>query len=115
MITLVQYSLKHRTEEGLGKVTNPIFAAGEKLAVLLPGIGPFNLFLSNLSSTRFCSFPSSDGILPVNPLEWKFLHDMNKAKAFSFRYQRWCQTTTDSYMQKRYKCYLHYAHTAQAT
>ena len=90
--------MKHCTEEELGEVTNPIFAAGEKLAVLLPGIGPFNLFLSNLSSTRFCSFPSSDGILPVNPLEWKFLHDM--AEAFSFRYQRWCQTTTDSYKCK---------------
>lgn len=39
---------------------------------MLPGIDPFNLFLSNLSSTRFCNFPSSDGIFPVNPLEWKF-------------------------------------------
>jgi len=42
--------MKHCTEEELGEVTNPIFAAGEKLAVLLPGIDPFNLFLSNLSS-----------------------------------------------------------------
>jgi len=52
---------------------DPIFEVGEKLPVLLPGIDPFNLFLSNLSSTRFCSFPNSDGIFPVNPFEWKFI------------------------------------------
>jgi hypothetical protein len=74
--------MKHHTEEELREVTNPIFEAGEKLGVLLPGIDPFSLFLSNLSSTRFCSFPSSDGILPVNPLEWKFLQEMNRAKSF---------------------------------
>jgi len=45
---------------------------------LLPGIDPFNLFLSNLRSTRFGSFPNSDGFFPVNPFEWKFLHDMKK-------------------------------------
>lgn len=79
---MVQYSMKNRTEEELREVTNPVFAAGEKLEVLLPGIDPFNLFRSNLSSTRFCSFPSSNGMFPVNPLEWKFLHEINKAEAF---------------------------------
>ena len=75
--------MEHQAQEELGEVTNPILEVGEKLPVLLPGIDPFNLFLSNLSSTRFCSFPNSDGIFPVNPFEWKFLHDMNEEAAFS--------------------------------
>ena len=75
--------MEHQAQEELGEVTNPILEAGEKLPVLLPGIDPFNLFLSNLNSTRFCSFPNSDGIFPLNPFEWKFLHDMNEEAAFS--------------------------------
>jgi len=75
--------VEHQAQEELGEVTNPILEVGEKLPVLLPGIDPFNLFLSNLNSTRFCSFPNSDGIFPVNPFEWKFLHEMNEAAAFS--------------------------------
>ena len=75
--------MEHQAQEELGEVTNPIFEVGEKLPVLLPGIDPFNLFLSNLNSTRFCSFPNSDGIFPLNPFEWKFLHEMNEAAAFS--------------------------------
>jgi hypothetical protein len=47
-----------RAKEELGEVTNPIFAVGEKLPALLPGIDPFNLFLSNLSSTRSVVFPA---------------------------------------------------------
>jgi hypothetical protein len=70
-----------RAKEELGELTNPIFAVGEKLPALLPGIDPFNLFLSNLSSTRFCSFPRSGGICLVKPLEWKFLHESNEAVA----------------------------------
>jgi len=64
--------VEHHAQKELGEVTNPIFE------VLLPGIDPFNLFLSNLRSTRFGSFPNSDGFFPVNPFEWKFLHDMKK-------------------------------------
>ena len=75
--------MEHQAQEELGEVTNPILEVGEKLPVLLPGIDPFNLFLSNLNSTRFCSFPNSDGIFPLNPFEWKFLHDMNEEAAFS--------------------------------
>ena len=69
--------MEHHAQKELGEVTNPIFE------VLLPGIDPFNLFLSNLRSTRFGSFPNSDGFFPVNPFEWKFLHEMNEAAAFS--------------------------------
>jgi hypothetical protein len=66
-------------QKEVGEVTNPVSAIGEKLvALLLPGMDPFNLFLSNLSSTRFCSLPSSGGIFPVSPLECRFLQEMNE-------------------------------------
>jgi hypothetical protein len=74
------YSIEQhiQKQKEIGEVTNPVSAIGEKPVALLPGIEPFSLFLSNLSSTRFCSLPSSGGMFPVSPLECKFLQEMNE-------------------------------------
>jgi len=58
--------VEHHAQKELGEVTNPIFE------VLLPGIDPFNLFLSNLRSTRFGSFPNSDGFSQSTHLNGNF-------------------------------------------
>lgn len=45
----------------------------EEVELVVPGICPSSLFLSNRNSTRFPRLPSSGGILPVNPLERRSL------------------------------------------
>jgi len=53
-------------------------ALAEKFAFLLPGMDPWSLFLSNRSSTRVSSLPSSGGTIPVSPFEWRFLEKLKK-------------------------------------
>ena len=97
------------TEEKRGElgrqVTNPVFAIGEKPVALLPGIDPFSLFLSNLSSTRFCSFPSSGGMFPVSPLECKFLQEMKKS-CFSLSIKEAAKHENPKYTTKQSVSYI---------
>jgi hypothetical protein len=86
-------------QKEVGEVTNPVSAIGEKLVALLPGMDPFNLFLSNLSSTRFCSLPSSGGIFPVSPLECRFLQEMNEA-GFSLSVKEAAELENSKYSKK---------------
>ena len=103
------YYIEHIQKKKRGElgrqVTNPVFAIGEKPVALLPGIDPFSLFLSNLSSTRFCSLPSSGGMFPVSPLECKFLQEMKKS-CFSLSIKEAAKPENPKYTTKQSVSYI---------